>query len=57
LLSEDIGLSDFFGKTEILMWAGEYRNSMDRADAIGLLKKHVHEDSLLKHCYATGAIM
>lgn len=39
------------------MWAGEYRNSMDRADAIGLLKKHVHEDSLLKHCYATGAIM
>ena len=30
---------------------------MDRAEAIGLLKKHVHEDSLLKHCYATGAIM
>jgi putative nucleotidyltransferase with HDIG domain len=30
---------------------------MDRADAIGLLKKHVKEESLLKHCYATGAIM
>jgi putative nucleotidyltransferase with HDIG domain len=30
---------------------------MERAAAIGLLKHHVHEDSLLKHCYATGAIM
>jgi uncharacterized protein len=30
---------------------------MDRAEEIGLLKLHVHEDSLLKHCYATGAIM
>jgi putative nucleotidyltransferase with HDIG domain len=30
---------------------------MERAEAIGLLKQHVHEDSLLKHCYATGAIM
>ena len=30
---------------------------MDRAEDIGLLKRYVHEDSLLKHCYATGAIM
>jgi uncharacterized protein len=30
---------------------------MDRAEAIGLLKRHVHDESLRKHCYATGAIM
>jgi putative nucleotidyltransferase with HDIG domain len=39
------------------MSAGEYRTSMGRAEAISLLRRHVHEDSLLKHCYATGAVM
>jgi uncharacterized protein len=58
LLPEDIGLSKIagiygnfdVGRANILTF-------MDRADAIGLLMKHVHGDSLLKHCYATGAIM
>lgn len=30
---------------------------MDRNAAIGLLCQHVHEESLIKHCLATGAIM
>jgi len=30
---------------------------MDRNAAIILLREHVHEDSLVKHCLATGAIM
>ncbi len=30
---------------------------MDRDAAIGLLRQHVHEESLVKHCLATGAIM
>jgi putative nucleotidyltransferase with HDIG domain len=30
---------------------------MERAAAIALLQQHMHEESLLKHCYATGAIM
>lgn len=30
---------------------------MDRNAAIGLLREHVHEESLQKHCLATGAIM
>ena len=31
--------------------------TMDRSAAIGLLKQHVHEDALVRHCLATGAIM
>jgi putative nucleotidyltransferase with HDIG domain len=30
---------------------------MERSTAIGLLCRYVHEDSLKKHCLATGAIM
>ena len=30
---------------------------MDRPEAIGLLRQHVTEESLVKHCLATGAIM
>jgi putative nucleotidyltransferase with HDIG domain len=30
---------------------------MDRHSAIGLLRQHVKEESLVKHCLATGAIM
>jgi putative nucleotidyltransferase with HDIG domain len=30
---------------------------MDRDAAIGLLRQHVREESLVKHCLATGAIM
>jgi putative nucleotidyltransferase with HDIG domain len=30
---------------------------MERTAAIGLLRQHVHEETLLKHCLATGAIM
>jgi uncharacterized protein len=30
---------------------------MDRPAAIGLLRQHVKEESLLKHCLATGAVM
>lgn len=30
---------------------------MDRNAAIKLLREHVHEESLVKHCLATGAIM
>jgi len=30
---------------------------MDRNAAIGLLRQHVKEESLVKHCLATGAIM
>lgn len=39
------------------MRAGGYRTRMDRAAAIGLLRQHVHDESLIKHCLATGAIM
>jgi hypothetical protein len=53
---EDIGLSAFFS-------AGNFHEGrqpriiMDRNAAISLLREHVHEDSLVKHCLATGAIM
>ncbi|MCK9580987.1 MAG: HDIG domain-containing protein [Methanoregula sp.] len=30
---------------------------MDRTAAICLLRQHVHEDSLVNHCLATGAVM
>jgi len=57
LLPGDIGLSKIHNQREILMRAGSYRNIMDRNAAIGLLCQHVHEESLMKHCLATGAIM
>lgn len=39
------------------MRADSHRIFMERDAAIGLLRQHVHEESLVKHCLATGAIM
>jgi len=30
---------------------------MERTEAIGLLRRYVHEENLVKHCLATGAVM
>jgi putative nucleotidyltransferase with HDIG domain len=30
---------------------------MNRSDAVVLLKQYVHDDNLIKHCLATGAVM
>jgi putative nucleotidyltransferase with HDIG domain len=39
------------------MGTGVHRTCMDRSSAIALLRQHVHDDGLLKHCLATGAVM
>ncbi|MDD1684935.1 MAG: HDIG domain-containing protein [Methanoregula sp.] len=39
------------------MGAGVYLTIMERPAAIALLRQYVHEDALVKHCLATGAVM